>query len=623
MSLATPVAAPSRPQRRWLTFSLRTFLVVTLLLSVILGFYGRAWLKAYRDSQPPTLYELAQIAKRHGIPMPPKEAKLVFAQSGERWWNGGGCVLFAPVFFLQDTGHGIEVLCGDETKDLSRPNRLVYARQSLTSLPLRMDFTFAQPDPAKDGYDIDWEDKDTLLCAVQLADRGDAVTAQALFEHWLKASLKQGTLASHAGGDQYDLRNLVREIAYRRLEQQLNRDNRTTWPEIRDRLRKLLEESEPLQREHGALLADLETTLRAPPPAPYSVEAQLVATLDSASPRHDHWRMIVERGFEAIPELIRLSDDRRITGKRIEFREPGTADDFQRLGDLANDALLEICVDRPDEGAASHSVLWTKWWNKVREEGERGYYVRNFFDVSRSECQAQSAAVAVLAKKYPDSLIHIGEEFRAATKNSAPRFRMVQAIKGLELPDKTKVAMIVDIAEHAVPLERRFILFELFPLDQQLTAGMLIQMFDEVSADLKGFEIDRSHDGFPNLILVLDQPRLTQAYLRAAKRNASLRMELLSRLAYWYLADSQRSKRLALLAEFLDDETPRDRSLKSEQFFSDDFPGITVRDFAAMHLAKALAIDAKPESAWTPEQWSSLRQQVRERLKEEELPTLE
>ena len=68
-SNAMPFA--SKPTRRYLRFSVRTFLLLTLALSVALGIFGRYWLKAWRDSQPPTLYELAQIAKRHGIPMPP------------------------------------------------------------------------------------------------------------------------------------------------------------------------------------------------------------------------------------------------------------------------------------------------------------------------------------------------------------------------------------------------------------------------------------------------------------------------------------------------------------------------------------------------------------------------
>src|SRR5215218_8378621 len=90
-------------KRRWLTFSLRTFLAVTLALSLVLGYFGRTWWKAYRDSQPPTLYELAQIAKRHGIPMPPHDAKLVLAATGGCLGDQYG---YTPAFLLQEMGDG-------------------------------------------------------------------------------------------------------------------------------------------------------------------------------------------------------------------------------------------------------------------------------------------------------------------------------------------------------------------------------------------------------------------------------------------------------------------------------------------------------------------------------------
>jgi hypothetical protein len=116
---------------------------------------------------------------------------------------------------------------------------------------------------------------------------------------------------------------------------------------------------------------------------------------------------------------------------------------------------------------------------------------------------------------------------------------------------------------------------------------------------------------------------LSRAYLDAARRNVSFRMELVSRLAYWFSKDSERLGRLALLSAFLDDETPRDRSLPSEQFFADDFAGVTVRDFAVVHSARLLGIESLPRDDWTPEQWSALRDQVRERLVQEKLPALE
>ena len=104
--------ATSRPARSWLTFSLRTFLLVTLAFSLVLGYFGRAWLKAYRDSQPPTLYEFAQIARRHGIPMPPQEAKLVLGMYD--YINGP---VYSPAFLLNQKPDGsAELLFGAEQK---------------------------------------------------------------------------------------------------------------------------------------------------------------------------------------------------------------------------------------------------------------------------------------------------------------------------------------------------------------------------------------------------------------------------------------------------------------------------------------------------------------------------
>src|SRR5829696_207743 len=101
MSQAPSTTAPrieARVKRRWLTFSLRTFLVVTLALSLVLGYFGRVWLKAYRDSQPPTLRELAQMAKRYGIPMPPKDAKLVLLQTDSQNARPAPWQVYAPAF---------------------------------------------------------------------------------------------------------------------------------------------------------------------------------------------------------------------------------------------------------------------------------------------------------------------------------------------------------------------------------------------------------------------------------------------------------------------------------------------------------------------------------------------
>src|SRR6476659_1766467 len=131
MSNAPPTAAPpltAKPKRRWRTFSLRKFLVVSLLLSLTLGYFGRAWLKAWHDSEPPTLYELAQIAKRHGIPMPPKGAKLVLAL--DRFDDK--LAFWSPAFLLEENAdRSVRILRGIREETL-RDNGLKF--------PLILDF---------------------------------------------------------------------------------------------------------------------------------------------------------------------------------------------------------------------------------------------------------------------------------------------------------------------------------------------------------------------------------------------------------------------------------------------------------------------------------------------------
>jgi hypothetical protein len=343
-------------------------------------------------------------------------------------------------------------------------------------------------------------------------------------------------------------------------------------------------------------------------------------------------QLLLRRGFEVVPDLIGLCEDRRITVPRDGYEQGNPSDRFERLGELAKSALVGISgyhprqalsVDMPDDVSDLDAAFWNDWWRQAEAQGERGYYIRNFFVVAQHDVTARQVAAEVLAYKHRDALIHIGEEYLAVAPRSVPRLHLAQAINGLSLRPETKVEMLSDIAQHCPPLERRAVLREMADVGPQRAIELLIQLFDELPADTRGFGQEASMNTYPKMDLILSQPKLSRAYLAAARRNKSLRMELISRLAYWYASDQERLGRLALLSAFLDDETPRDRSLLSERFFSDDFVGITVRDFAAMHSAKLLGIEAQPNQEWTPEQWSTLRDQVRERLKQEKLPVLE
>jgi hypothetical protein len=222
---------------------------------------------------------------------------------------------------------------------------------------------------------------------------------------------------------------------------------------------------------------------------------------------------------------------------------------------------------------------------------------------------------------------------------------MAEAVASAQLPELTKATLLADLALHGSWLEERIVLGLLPRLDTEQVVNLLIRLFDTLPADAKEVEPAIHGESLPGLVLALDHDPLTRSYLQEAKRNMHVRMALLGRLAYQHSRNShvaQLPVRVALLTAFLDDDMSIDRSRTSEASLADDFPehetpsgrsgstdglddfpDMTVRDFAAMHIAKLLEMHVNPCREWMPEQWSTLRQRVRERLKKEELPELE
>jgi hypothetical protein len=125
------------------------------------------------------------------------------------------------------------------------------------------------------------------------------------------------------------------------------------------------------------------------------------------------------------------------------------------------------------------------------------------------------------------------------------------------------------------------------------------------------------------VICELDDLDAWRAYLRVARGSEiNQRAAILDELRYF---DHASNKYLAFLAAFLDDEMERDitPSAGEYRFPKEQFPVISVGNLAVKVLAQLLKVKPSPEPGWTPAQWSTLRDQVRERLKEEKLPKLE
>jgi hypothetical protein len=612
--------------RPYLRFSLRTFLVVTLALSVVLGVFGRIWLKAYRDSQPPTLHELAQIAKRHGIPMPPKGAKLVLARTGVRYANHRSQLLYSPVFLLQEENGDIDVLCGIDERKLSHDSNLLESG-AMPVCPLCREFSLNEEPSPKDRYLIDWRDESALITAIQLAERGERTLAAGLLQRFVATRLAEGF-------ETPDLREIVREIAFRQILGQLV-GTPTRWPEMRTRISLVLEESPQLRKDYTPLLRDLSAAIDARPPAPDSVEALLIEWSRSEERAMDKdlsAQELAQRGFDAVPELIRLCGDQRFTRRARMEHFPDVGDGFLRLGDLADVLLLAISglddglvnsVEMPDELVERNARVWQEWWRQAQVLGEREYCFANLFIHFNGQIGMRDLPAQILVRKHPTSLTHAASEFVRRSDEPVDRARLAAAIQRAELDWTIKLAMLTDLAATGASAERCGVLWVSSQLERPQRRELLTKMLDDLTADATDFDAATQQESFSQLVISLDEPAVLKALVRAARRNFELRMELLTRTAFWYPPETREPTRLAILQCFLADGTVRDRSLIREDFFPTDFEGITVRDFAAMHIARLLEIDDEPTQNWSPERWSTLREKVRQRLKQEQLPELE
>jgi hypothetical protein len=337
---------------------------------------------------------------------------------------------------------------------------------------------------------------------------------------------------------------------------------------------------------------------------------------------------ILRRGFDAVPELIALRDDQRLT-THVKYEGFSGMEELLRLGELADSLLVEISgfqrgetssVEVDDELENLTTIQWKKWWQQAQAQGEREYCLSNLLTADGS---VRRGLMRILTHKHADVLPTLGREYLRACPRPVGASQLARALSFADVPRRDKMKMLADLSQIGSLDDRRGVLKMLIELDRDRAVELLVQLFDGVASEDHDFEFPSPNETFPYLVVQLNNTRVTKAYLRAARRNAPLRMELLSRLVHLHTIYERSTLRLALLAAFLDDQSLRERKPDYERYFPDDFAELTVGDFAASQLGRIFKLSLRPRLDWTPEQWSALREQVRQRLAQEELPELE
>ncbi len=607
---------------------------VVIALLLLFAFAARA-----KDSFPAE--KLIDIARRHHLPMPPAAARLVMAHT-ESWSMVGkestsrDPAIYSPAFLLEERSNGIvRILRGTEEEQLDHQH---------DTQPRWRPFSDKTMKPVLGGHINEFSRISAFVCAVQLAARGEDSQTERIWRR-VDGSEWLSDAAPHENVRQ-DLRNpqlLLAKAIYRHLKNRVL-ESPGEWPQIHDRIRALLEEFPSLKADprFSAVPQGLAAALEAKPAPTHSTEALLVEWSRLPRDRKDPNRMlerssdqgpkgqIILRGADAVPGLIRLVNDKRITTHEVPafMNAPSRV---RLLGELAQELLEEITGIK-GKSPWEHADIseFRAWLEKCRQGGEEQAFVRGVFTREQGRITAVNDAPArILAQKLPQSLAALCEEFSRDAKPEAQPFGLAEAVAASQLSKERKVGVLADFARRGSLEHKRPVLRCLAPLDPQTCSEILIPIIQNLPADPVGPYWTCPEAALTHCVMLLENDNVWRAYLRAAKRSSvGLRMEMMDSTDCSCIGQTNRSRRLAFLAAFLDDENVREIPKHAE---TSKFSGpcaaftikrIAVRDFAANKIACILRLSNHADEFWTPAQWTALREKVERGLAEAKLPAL-
>lgn len=590
---------------------------------------------------------LTNIAVRFKLPCPPKDSRLVLAHTGS--WNVLGNQstsrdpgIYSPAFLLGEmTNESIVVLRGTERQTVE------FVRND----PLWRPFSTADIEPKPGGYDVSFDRLSAFVCAVQLAMRGEDSAAQIVWQRFARDSATNSWNEDygHFYGDfSAQLKNpplMLATCLFNHFRGQVLQQP-SNWPVIQTQMAALFAEFPALKDDRRNRVFDgLTAAVNAKPPTPGSTEALLLdwskrpsttpiinaMSLDDLFDESDAAkapaRTIVLRGAAAVPDLIALMGDQRITAHEIQVMNAPSH--IGRVGELALVLLEEITGIRESSSWQTPDAAVFHAWLAQRDKiGEEEILAESVFkrDAGRIADVYETPA-RELAQKFPERLIALLAEFSTNATEEAQPFYLAEALATSHLTKEVKAQTLAEMAQRGTLDQKREILQVLAEIDQKKCAELLAPLLEKMPRDPDGPYWTCPEAGFTHVVMLIEDDAIWREYIQIARQSSvGLRMEMMNPLDYSYIKDKNKARRIAFLAAFLNDENLRDLSSDSKRFDGPcaafTIPKITVRNFAAMQIASILELPDLPDEFWTAAQWDGLRVKVTERLTAEKIPLL-
>jgi hypothetical protein len=561
----------------------------------------------------------------YGLPLPPKDARLVRFESGGR---------YVSIDKLMPPTYSLGFLLRPATRD--KPALLFVGTQEV-SLAAHKTIEFVEPERelvkrtrsfwGPSPFEMNVE----MALALQCKARGWNDLAEELWT----------ANAWHASGFHFAAfyqppylpqRTALAYLAWAQIGNDLVKPD-TDRVKIAQRMKALFA-AEPRLNTEGlrALLKSLEVAL-VPSTSREGTVERMIDDLTEICNTGRSWDNSLEPryarlahvGLAAVPALIDHLDDNRLT-RSIEPGVDNVPTWIVRVKHVVSELLQELAGEELGKHKLERQRGWAvekrdaqAWWDRVRNEGEKAYFLARVLPRDEKTNWPNTLMLSIIAEKYPEHLPGLYRTILDERPNIDSR-PVAEALARSALPAAEKREVFLYASHHKNLRHRQVGLRELQPFDPQEFMTILLATLEALPGTPAEPYWLSPEAGFAHLVLRTDDPRAWKMLEKVAKRSdVGLRMELMKPMDSRDPGDRHQQQRLDFLAAFLGDaETPDVKA--NEEMFSGPSAGTrfrqwTVRDLAALQIATILQMGEHPDWDWTPQQWENLRTRVNQALK--------
>ena len=592
---------------KWLGFA------ITALLAL-----QPAWVFADDDGDAESsLPGLLKLYREIGLPLPPKDAKLVRQENGRFWLNG----VRQPqeyrlgfLFRLQEKQGGLIYLEG--THEFHYETKHGCEEVAPTKTAASETFGF-RPDiiVAVQCQSLGWNDLAADIFSSVRDSSNDSPQKEILHSAWY-------FWTQRIADPKFD-RRTISSVLKRIMA--LDRDQAT--------------------KEHNSLVQTLDLAMAPNKAKPGTAQALIddlvdVTDIDTGSDfpkeveaRESSYWKLVRLGFDAVPAFLEHLEDRRLS-RTYRPSYTGSSGRLEHL--LVSDLVAELLEELAGSQASKNwrtRILETSdtseflmksdvlvWWREAQKEGEESYLIRHVLLPGKRGIHFDPAwpnehQLHVLGTKYPRDL----EATYRDILNKQPRMDSWPVAKeiaasNLSASEKTRIFLAGTAAKNLD--HRSTAIGQLLKLDHELAVTILIKTLAELP-DKPQEPCWSSPEGQLAVLAVkVDDARSWQALTRVAtKADPALRIEILNSVTY---VEAQSVRRLQFLSGFLADlrirELKAQRAITEDPLAFSDFTKLEVRNVAALALESILKMNAQSKENWQQKDWARLREQVRDQL---------